>query len=185
MNVLQRYLSRGWHTIGGRRKGSGGRVKVQCPREGCGLTLHITNRTTPRGTVVHVDQLPELSMAIANRRHELGLTAEDIDDCAGLAHRHVQKVEDAGRRIGEGRTISKDIMLDMLVQVIEHGVTVENRLVIEKMVATKLNLLEHSAQRPRVPNIDTVLLIVHAMGGRLLIDWGEPPRMTKRLIDMQ
>lgn len=33
------------------------------------------------------------------------------------------------------------------------------------------------------PVADTVLLIVQALGGRLILDWGKPPRVTQQLTD--
>ncbi|KEJ90306.1 hypothetical protein DSW25_06210 [Sulfitobacter donghicola DSW-25 = KCTC 12864 = JCM 14565] len=137
----------------------------------------------PSPEAVEVDQLVELSVALANRRYDLGLTSDDIDDCAGLGHRHVQKVEDAGRNLGESRTISSDVVMALLTQVLEEGLTEDNVLRMSSMVATRSGIEGKRPPRPRIPTVDTLLLIVQALGGRLLIDWGEPPRLTRRLMD--
>lgn len=182
MNTLQSYLDRGWRFVGARQKGSDGLCKVKCPNEHCGLSLAVESRAKPSAKAVNVEQMADLSVILANRRYRLGLTADDIDDCAGLGHRHVQKVEDAGRNIGQGKTISSDVMLGHLMRVLDEGLTPDNVAILDRMIATRLGIDGKAPKRPRVPNIDTVLLIVQALGGRLIIDWGKPPRMTQRLI---
>jgi hypothetical protein len=183
MSTLQSYLNRGFRVVGGRYKGSGGTSKVKCPVESCGLIFGVESATKPSAKAVEVDQMADLSMAIANRRYRLGLASDDVDYAAGLGQRHVQKVEDAGRNIGEGKTISADVMLCQLARVLEDGLTPALTLALERMIATRVGLDGKKPQRPRVPNIDTVLLVVQALGGKLMIDWGTPPRITQRLID--
>lgn len=183
MSTLQSYLDQGFRVVGGRYRGSGGMSRVKCPVESCGHIFGVDHNAKPNGTTVEVDQMSDLSMVIANRRYSLGLTADDIDYAAGLTHRHVQKVEDAGRNIGQGKTISNDVMLSQLARVLEEGLTPDVTMALERMFATRAGLNGKKPQRPRVPNIDTVLLVVQALGGKLMIDWGTPPRITRRLID--
>lgn len=124
----------------------------------------------------------ELIAATVERRHVLGLTSEAVDHVTGLTTRHVQKVEDAGRGLRSGtRFTPHDAVTRILVGTQGHldGEAGED---MAALLQAALRSAEGRTARPRVPRLDTFALIVQALGGRLRIEWGEPPPVTRRLM---
>lgn len=109
---------------------------------------------------------------VAQRRHSLGLSSEAVDDASGLTARHVQKIEDASRRMRLGKTSTSESFIHALLR---DGLQ-------SREVQASLHAIVAGHRENRIPRLDTALLAIHALGGRLVIEWGEPPALTKRLM---
>lgn len=181
MSLLDKYLALGWKVkpIGPNAKNP--KKQIKCPN--CPLTLTVSSKAPAcarQELCDEVSSMADLSNVLASRRFDLGLTADDIDHVAGLTHRHTQKVEDAGRRMAETRTPSTDALLGLMVEAERDPGA---RDVLDMMVARGLGRLADGKTR-RIPTFDTVLLVIAALGGRIKIEWGEPPRIAQRLMKL-
>ena len=185
---LERFLRRGWRFVPFKAGGdnSGRRRKIRCPQPGCGLCLTVDTSAAVTKSADAVESVVELSMVLANRRNRLGLTSDDIDHCAGLGARHVQKLEDAGRLSGMSGAHSQATILYLLAKLRESGKwDYEAETLLDGMIAGRAAALEGAlVGRPGAATIDTILLVVGALGGKIKIEWGEPPAVTRRLVEM-
>lgn len=186
MGALERFISRGWRFLDGRSAIAKGRRKIVCPHNGCGLCLTVSNATNrPDKSSVFVDSVQDFAMEVVNRRADLGLSTDDVDYIADLGARHTQKIEDVGRQIVEGDAMpTRDLALSVLSSVLEE--LDENSASAEKiqslLAKSMKNVERHSKfQGARVPRLDTIYLVVQALGGKLNIVWGDLPPIAKSL----
>ena len=130
---------------------------------------------------MEVSGLPDLVAAIVARRGALGLNADAVDDAAGLGCRHTQKVEDAGRKITEDGRKPMPTILRLLTGIAEcDSLTDEDRDQLAHILKAVID--NAHAVRCRVPTFETAALVVAALGNRIWVEWGEPPRLTQRLM---
>lgn len=175
MSLLDRYLARGWRIVPLRRKDS--RKVIKCPQPGCGLTLAVSSATRIAGNADAVGSVTDLSKVIADRRLALGLTADDVDHVAGLTARHTQKIEDSGTRMVNLGFRSGELIVEAALRADEDP---KARAALDILAARGIAKTD-SKNRRRFATFDTILLVVTALGGRIKIEWGEPPRLAQRL----
>lgn len=184
MTLIDRYISRGWRLVKRRSVGEKGYTgrQMQCPHAGCGLTLTIdADRASPKGSAVSVESLESIVREVRARRYELGLTSDDVDDAAGLVTRHTQKTEDVALRSINNRNLSPQMILGIVHRALDGDrVSDEDREVLDKILLGQI--ASFASQKRRIPTIDTFMLIVGAMGGKIMVEWGDPPPITKRFM---
>lgn len=175
LSLLDRYLSRGWKIIPLGKNGT--RKAIKCPQAGCGLTLTVSSQTRVSKDADEVGSISELSKVIADRRLALGLTADDVDHVAGLAARHTQKIEDSGSRMVQLGFRSGEQILEAALKADEDPNAKE---ALDILAARGISRTTSTIRR-RFATFDTILLVVTALGGRIKIEWGKPPRLAQRL----
>ena len=156
---------------------------MRCPVDGCGLTLEFAGKQS-KGKGEIVSSFSDFSRIVSQRRYDLRLTSDALDDAAGLTSRHVQKIEDAGRRAVEEGIKTDNYILALLLDISAEGqFRRHHKAQLGHLIACRSKTFDRrkTSGQTRIPRADTLMLIIQALGGVVSIQWGEPPALTKRL----
>lgn len=154
---------------------------LTCPHPGCGCNFSVREHVEPVASGVRLWSVHDVSNALKTRRADLGLSQPKVEDRALLPDRYLTKLESKMLTPIHGSVATQSVLGNAVLCILDREDVPKdakaelNTLIEMANHAIALNAsLDNRQSTERMPRLDTLIFLVNALGGELIINWESP-----------